>query len=318
MRVGKNVFTILVIIPVIVLAACGHIANERVQLQLNMQAGESYTIRMAAEEKLSQTILGQKQDATNVMTLECTYHVQKVDADGTALVNFTYDSIFLKQHSPDGTTIEYDSSDPPAILNPALFGYAALLGQSFSIVLLPNGKIRDIQGIDEIIKGLIDQFRPLDEAARASIEKSISEQINDEAIKKMMSQVTDIYPDKPVGIGDSWSREVSIYSRLPMILAINFTLKARKSGVAIIEVRSVAKTNPKSEPFEMEGVKLRCNVSGNMKGTMEIEESTGWPIRLRLTERISGQMKLEEVPQISGTISWPISMESILVVDRID
>lgn len=194
MRIEKSVFTILVIMLAIVLTACGQIAGEKIQLQLNMQRGESYGVKMTVDERISQTILGQKQDMTEVTSLECTFNVEEVGADGMALIDVTYDSIFLKQHSPDGTTIEYDSSDPPAIINPMLCGYAALLGQSFSMVLSPNGKIKGIQGVDEIIKHMIDQFYLPDEAAKISIERSMVEQFGDEVMKGMMSQVMDIYP----------------------------------------------------------------------------------------------------------------------------
>ncbi len=311
MKTKKNLFGILVaILAVSIVISCGRV-TDKIQLRLRLQEGESYNLRMITDQKIFQTIQGQRQDITQTMGMECTFNVEEVDTNGIASVKITYHSVFFKQDGPMGK-IEYNSSNPPAIVPPMAVGFAALVGKSFSMKISPHGHIKDVQGVGAMLTHMMEKLDLPEGHMRTSIEKQLRDQWGDEAIKEMMENTFAIYPDKPVGIGDSWTKRVIISRGFPMILDNTWKLKARKGGVAIIEASSIVKPNPEAAPIEMGPLRLSYDISGEQKGTMELQEATGWTIRAKLTQEFSGQANMEGTPQMPEGMSWPISMESII------
>ena len=59
-------------------------------------------------------------------------------------------------------------------------------------------------------------------------------------------------------------------------------------------------------------MKLNYKLSGEQKGTMEIQEVTGWPVQGELTQKFSGQVDMEGATQLGASMSWPVSIESVI------
>ena len=317
MRVKKSIFAILMVVLAIgLVTACGKKLGEKIQLQLNLQKGKSYSLRWTMDQEISQEPTGQKQDMTQVISMVYTFKVKEVDADGIVLVNLIHDSVLFKQDGPMGK-IEYDSSNPPDVVPPMASGFADIVGQNVSMRIARDVHVKEVQGGDEMVGHIIEQSDIPDEAMKASMKESMTKQFGDQSMKEMMKTMTALYPGKPVGIGESWSKEIAISRGFPMIVDYTFTLKSRKSGVAIIEERSGIKTDPEAA-MEVGPMKLRYDMSGDQKGTLEIDEATGWHIRSKWTQELSGKVKVEGLLQTSEGMSWPISVKSIMSLERID
>ena len=78
-----------------------------------------------------------------------------------------------------------------------------------------------------------------------------------------------------------------------MIIENKWKLKARKAGVAIIEVHSIIKPYKGAEETEKGPMKIDYDMSGEQKGQIEMQETTGLITRGRITQQTSGQMKME-------------------------
>jgi hypothetical protein len=288
-------------------------ATDKIQLRLRLQKGESYNLRMTVNQKISQNIQGQQQDMTQTIGTGYLFNVADVNENEMASVKVTYRSILFRQDGPMGT-IEYDSSNPPAAVPPMAMGFAALVGQSFSMIISPEGHVKSIQGVDAMLTRMMKQFDLPDDSMRDSVEKNLREQFGDEALKESMENLMAIYPDKPVGTGDSWTKKVIISKGFPFILDNTWTLKTRKDGVSIIEVSSKISANPKAAPIVMGTMKLSYDISGKQKGTMELQEATGWIRRAESTQEFSGRVKMEDASQMPEGMSWPISVKSVITL----
>jgi len=299
---------LVVILAVSIVISC---AREKIQLQLRLQEGESHTIKVLTDQNISQTIQGQRHDIIQTTGTGHTFDVEEVDADGNALVKVTYRSVLFKQDGPMGK-IEYDSSNPPAIIPPMAMGFAALVGQSFSMMISPDGHIIDVQGVDAMLTHVMKKLDIPEGPMKVSIEESLKNQFGDQALTEIMESMMAIYPEKPVGIGDSWTRKVVISKGFPMILDNTWTLKDRKGGVAIIEVSSTVNPNPEAAPIEMGTMRLSYDISGEQEGTIELQEATGWTTRAKFTQNFSGLVKIGGTPQMPEGMSWPISIDSVV------
>jgi hypothetical protein len=139
--------------------------------------------------------------------------------------------------------------------------------------------------------------------------------LNEEGIKELTESSMAIYPDKPVGIGDSWRKTVALTQGAAMTVENEFILKDRKNGVSFIEVRSNIKSNPKAEPIVMGSTKVSYELSGKQQGLIEIEESTGRLIRSKTNQEASGHIKVEVAGQQSQGQTIPMKIDGVVTCE---
>lgn len=302
---------------VLVLNSCTSIAEPaptpapEIELRLRLQQGETYKLRVTADQKISQTIKGLPLNMTQTIAIGFSYSVSQVEADGTASGKVTCQSLLYKMDGPLGK-MEYDSSNPSADVPPMLKGFAALVGESFLMKISSDGRIQDIQGADAMMERAVKRLDVVPQATRESIERVMREQLGSQALKEKIENVVAIYPDKRVGIGGSWQRNVATFLGFPMILEHTLTLKAYKDGVATVGVRSVIKPNPEAGPVTIGAGRINFSASGEQEGTIDLQQTTGWPLRGKLTQRFSGQITAVDVPVLPKGTTWPFSGESVV------
>ncbi len=305
------------IVAVLMLGSCTPTATPtptstpEIELRLRLQQGETYTLRVTAEQKISQTSKELPLDMTQTIAIGFSYSVSEVEADGTASGKVIYQSVLYKMDGPLGK-MEYDSSNPPADVSPMLRVFAALVGEGFLMKISPDGRIKDIQGADVMMENVLKRLEVPAGATRDAIEKQIQEQLGSQALKEKIENVMAIYPDKRVRIGDSWARRVVTSLGFPMVIEHTLILNADKDDVATVGVRSVVKPNPEAGPITIGTWRLKFSASGEQEGTIDLRETTGWPIRGKLSQRFSGQITAVDVPVIPKGTTWPISGESIV------
>ncbi|NIP28874.1 MAG: hypothetical protein GWN67_19345 [Phycisphaerae bacterium] len=286
--------------------------EQKIQYQMSFKEGEKYYMRFVTEQKISQTILGQQQGTEQTIGLGCDLDVKSVESNGNALVNYTYRWANLIQTGAGGKVV-YDSSDKGAPVPPMAQGFDALLGEGFSLKTTPQGRVEEVIGLQELRENVGKKLPegPMKEALKVGIKQFI----NEEGIKEMTESSMAIYPDKPVGIGDSWKRMITLTQGASMTLENEWILKDRKNGVSFIDVNSNIKSNPNAAPITMAGAKLSYDLSGKQKGQIELEESTGRIIRSRMNQDISGQIKVEVPGQQTQQPPIPVRINSIVTCE---
>ncbi|MHC4404828.1 MAG: DUF6263 family protein [Planctomycetota bacterium] len=279
--------------------------GEKIELRLRFKEGDSIKQKMITDQQIVQTIQGQKQDMQQAMEMGMTQDVEKVNPDGSARIKVTYHSVKMVQQAPPPVgKIEYDSANPPANVHPMAAGMAALVGQSFTIEMTPEGTVTKVEGADEMLERIAEQVP----AGGAMVKEQLKKQFGDEALKQMMEKVTAIYPDNPVDIGDSWNTSIEVTTGFPISMENTYTLIARRDGVAVLDVRSTVKGNPNAKPIEMGPMKIKYNLSGSQYGETEIDEATGWPVKSTMKQDLSGQVEMIGGP--AAMSPWPISIKS--------
>ena len=308
MRSKRHIFGVLAIVLATSVLVSYVEAAEKIQFRLNLQKGRTYSLRTVVEQEISQEFQGQKQDMDQKVSMGYTFHVEDVDADKIASVKFTYHSISFEQNDPM-KTVKYDSSESSAGTNPTTKAFSALVGQSLWMKIAPDGSIRDVQGMDQLIAHVMKSMDMPDGHMKSSMEENLKKQFGDQGVKDLMAaSITGVYPDSPMGKGDSWKKRVAMSAGMSMILENNCTLRDRKNGVAIVDVHTKIMPNTEAPPTDMGFVKVSYDISGVQEGTLEIDETTGWIISGKFTQEFSGTVKMEgmvsrEMPMsVKGTI----------------
>ncbi|MCJ7784466.1 MAG: DUF6263 family protein [Desulfobacterales bacterium] len=291
-------------------------SDEKIQLGFHPQSGKSYNLKQITDQYICQTIQGQQQKMGSKIGVKATCDVLGVEADGTARMKITYRGFLIKQTGPTGT-IDYNSSRSTIPEDPISKIYSSLIGQSITFQMSPQGQVKNIQGLDNILSMVMAQSNVPQGPERASVEKMVVGIFGEEGLGKMMQKVAGIFPDVPVGIGDTWTKESHISDIFPAIIKSKYTLKDRQNGVATVEVQSTVEPNPNAQPKPMDfgSATLSYEVTGTTEGVIQIEEASGWTISGKYTQKMSGMAKMQDSAQPSRNMSIPITVESTTTLE---
>ncbi|MHC4387240.1 MAG: DUF6263 family protein [Planctomycetota bacterium] len=265
---------------------------EKMQYKLRLEKGKKYYVRTVTEQETSQILIVQEQRMQKTIGTGMDLEVNDVDVNGTMWINQTYAWVKFGQEGDMGE-MAYDSSKKDSPVPRLMEGYAALLGEGFSLRMTPKGKVKAVRGLKRMRENISKKLPvgPLGEFLMKDLEQHISK----EAIKELTENSMAMYPDKPVGVGDHWSKKVVLSQGFAMIINHKWTLKERKNGVAVIEVNSVVTPNRKAKPMEAGGAKISYEFSGRQWGSVQMQESTGLIAGSKINQDVSGRMQMETV-----------------------
>jgi len=286
----------------------------KVDLRLKLQEGKTYKLRMVNEQNTKMTVHDREMETSQKMATEFAFDVQKVDGAGDATIEVTFQRVSTEMESPMGK-ISYNSDNPTEAGHPAVQAFALMAGQSYTIVISDKGEVKKVDGMQEIMTRMLDSLNIPDDRMKETMKGQFENMFGEKATVEMTGQWFGMYPDQPVGVNDSWSKTVFESSRMPLIVENKWTLQERRDGNAVLGAESVIKTNPDAEPMEMGQMKLTTNFTGTQTGTYEIDESTGWIVSSRITQTISGEQRIEGGPAKEGSMTIPMSMESIITLE---
>jgi hypothetical protein len=312
----KHVFVVLVLALSLVVACAEEEKGDDLELGINLQVGQTFNQLFLTEQNITQTIEGQQYDMVQTMGMGYTFTVQDVEPDGNMWIQAVYDSTLFKQFGP-GLDVEYDSSDPPDEIPSEAIGFAALVGQGFTMKMSPQGYVLEVQGVEEMVDHMLEELDLSLGYMTDSLEENFRQQFGAEAIKETMQNAMAVYPEEPVKMGDTWSQTAVMSTGFPMIVNSTWTLKERQKDTITIDVQSSVEPNPEAAPIDMVTILISYEISGEQQGTIKVDEKTGWAMQATLTQNLSGQLTMES-PETGETMSWPVTIESTISIETLE
>ena len=300
MNLFKKSVGSLLLLTVLVASAAFH--NDKVTLRLHLKEGDSYRLYNLIDQDINQVVMGQEQAVKQQIGMGYQYDVLSAD-EGVYRVKMTYYRIYFKQSGPMGEIL-YDSESPPETLPMQAKGFAGLLGQSLTLTFNERGIVTDVVGVDEMLANIMKQFEEVDPAMKAQMEQGMQRQFGAEAIKSQMETMFAIYPEDPVGVGDTWSKDVTLNTGLPLKIATTYRVETIENGQAKLAVKSNI-TAASDEPMNMGGMEIVLDLSGTQNGTVLMEVPTGMVVNSEMEQRVSGDMIVND-----GAMTWPLDMKT--------
>ena len=290
---------------------------DKVELRLRLKKGDSYTMLLTADQKMKMKMQGQEMGIDQAFHFTSTYDVEEVAADGTAAVRVTYDAVMVRQKA-GMLDIEYNSEAPSAEVPPMAQAFAALVGQSFNMDITRTGTVKEVRGADALLERMLGAMNLPEGPMRQSMENSLAEQFSSEGLKEAIEKLMGFYPEEPVGVGDSWSTEDVLTKGFPIVLKQSYTVKDRKDGMCVIGFESTMMPNRDAEPLKMGMMSITYALSGEEKGTMEVDESSGWIRTSKATFEMSGEMKSKGPGVPPEGMAIPMSVEGVTTTRTVD
>lgn len=256
------------------------VADEEILMRFQPEIGKTYKI-----ESITNYTVDEAQDTAKIKIKSSKF--AKVSLKILSRENNSYKMEFLLTDA--GETIKSDTSTIVYKYGQMLSDPQADIGRKvedckvntpLTIVMNTSGEGTDVQGYEAIL---------------AKVKNVIGKDIPDEYIAAQLGTPTDnlenyfiTYPDSTIKIGESWNYTAnSQLQGVPILLKNTYTLADRKDGVAYINFNTAIEIDKSLIPAELQGQMANIKFSAYIKGTGEVEEKTGWPILMKITQGMS-------------------------------
>jgi hypothetical protein len=289
MTIAKQLSNLLLVCTFLLCAPALAQDAGKADLRLRLKKGDVHKLRVTVEQHVEQKAAAGKQAIDQTMGVDYSLSVDDVDPDGAMAVTMKYDAVRFRYKGPSGAA-EYDSAMPPKDVPAVARGFAAMQGLAVKMRVAPTGQVTAVERVEELMDEILRKLNLPEGPQKAAARKVLGEQFGEAAMKQNLQTMFAVYPDGPVAIGDSWQRKVSTSKGMPAVLEATYTLKDRKSGVCTIEVHAKVAPNPDAPPVEMGTGKMAYELSGEQRGTMEVDEASGLPRKMTTTQDVSGTM----------------------------
>ena len=266
------------------LQSCKGGGSDAVTLKMNMQPGTKYAYTMDTKTSIEQSMMGQSIKTDQDLTMEFTYDVAAAEGTDKKLT-VTYDRIAMAMKNPM-MSMEYDTKEGGK-KDSMLSSMSLMLNKPFTMTISEQGQIKKIEGLDAILNGLAGSGT----AEEMAVRKQLSSSFSDTAIRSMMQQSFDIYPDKAVKPGDTWNKVLTV-NMGPMGLKVDNTYKLASvsNGVAHLDV--VSKITSAGGSVQTAGQEVKMDLNGDSKGTMDIDVASGFMTDSKMKQTIKGNISV--------------------------
>jgi hypothetical protein len=250
-----------------------------ITLQFNLQKGKRYKYTMEVSQDM------QAQNVKNSMMTGYTLAVLD-DVGGVRTLLATYDKIVMRT-SMGAQKIEVSSENAGDVSNP--LGqlskvFAAVKGKSFTMKVRKDGEILEVEGFDKIGEAMVNEMNMPAESKPKMLE-NFKSQFNNQTVKQMFAQSFNIYPSRPVKVGDRWEREVTAANNSSM--KTQYTLRKISGNEATITATS------KMDISEFK-------TSGAQTTLMQVDIRNGLVLKGQFEQKLEGQMKIKSIGLVYG------------------
>ena len=269
-----------------------------VDLRLRLEAGKSYAFSVQESGEMSSKIDGEREQGSYSLVREYTFDVREVDEQGNAEISVTCDRFRMKVKHDYGES-EYDSAAGTAVAAEPVNPLADIFDRSFSLTLSPRGRVLALKPVGE----QYDQPSAVAEMSAEGVELMVEQrarQIGPEFVKALIEGSLAVYPEGPVQPGSRWQVEPFEVVGAPTRRR-SFQLKRRRKGIAIVTLRSEMVGTPSDIPGA-QGMKM--DASGSGKGTVEIDEATGYIVRGETTAKFTVASEMQGEHIVTSGKGW--------------
>lgn len=235
-------------------------SGEAHDLKFNLKPGTAYTYDM----DVMQNIEAAGTTSTNNLYSKYTFNVKEA-TEGNSKMEVVYDLMRMEVKSM-GKTIKMSSEDQETESQ----AFRDMVNKPFSMTVSPQGKVVSIDGWE-------------------SIDKNGAMKADD--LKQSMETSLNIFPDKPVKVGDSWKKEASMTMQMfKLNMSSTYTLTEVKGNTATISMDSDIKM---AQDNQAASNGMNMDLKGTQKGKIDVELNTGMTLSGTITQEIKGEMQVQ-------------------------
>ena len=260
-------------------------------LRLGLTEGQSTRYRYSYQQSVSQQVGDKQGSIEQTLTFEWVEDVSAVTEE-VANVGVTFEVVKFQQVTHAGSQ-SFDSTDPETVPSWGTKGYAGLVGRGFETRVAPDGEVKEVRGCAVLASDILREHYGGESQADENYGASFARQFSDEAMRDMLRPVREIYPDRQVSVGDSWTRELEVTTGFPRLHTMTFTLNEIRDGRWFVGMTSVVTPLEDAPPTIYGSFQMTVRLSGSEEGEFEVSAADGQ----LLTAKVSHDLKGSSVVQ---------------------
>jgi hypothetical protein len=258
---------------------------ETYDLKQKVQPGTSWLVNSTVmDNKIQGGPQGNMQQKMR-MLMVVKMEVGQPGPDGKMPVKLSYERI--AQHmSMMGMNMSYDSDQAEGQnSSPTAPMFKAMIDAPLEMKITPDGKVSDITGIDEMINAM---------GSNPQIAAAAQQMVSPEAMEKMINSSAAYLPDKPVAVGETWTRTETVPMPMGGALKMNMNFKLEQVRGDIAEIA-------------LDGTFNADEAKQNLPQQIEIKELVGSQKGKIMVDRKTGQFESNKLNQ---TMNMTMAMTS--------
>jgi hypothetical protein len=284
-------------------------SGDKVQLEMNVTAGTVYKQVTKTEQTSEQKVMGMSTKTSQVTEIYLKNEVLSVDAAGVADVKCTYERVRMEMDNNMTGKMGYDSDKDTSDVPAQGAGYKALIGKSIGFKIDKRGTVQSVSGVDSLFDHVLKEVGGDEGGAEmAAVKGALKATFGDEAMKSMMQSASIQYPEVLIGEGDTWGKQISSMGAMPLAMDITYKVDHIDADKVVLSFEGTIKTD-KDKALDLGIVEMSMDLSGDYKGTSEIDRKTGLVLKSTVNQDMEGSMG-------AMGMTIPMNIEQKITVDR--
>ena len=280
------------------------VSAQEIMLKWGFQEGSQTVMQMT--NRMEMSMPGGFSSQVMDQTVRMRQTVQSVDLSGDATLMVTTEHMRMEGIGPAGNQI-YDSDTGDIPTDPAILGAAAMVGQSYSMVVGPDGTVKSVQGIEELVEAMRTSFPP-------EVAPMLDEMFSADILIEIAQQGMQILPTDPISPGDSWQTSFTMPNPLLGEVTNNLTFVLdqveERDGKTIALLSSTGEIVADA-PDGLEGLPMEMDVDAEMTGSLIFELDRGLVLSSITTNEMTMTMSGPDGASMTMPMTTVTSLELV-------
>lgn len=270
-------------------------------LQYNLRKGEVFTIKQEAVQQITQKMNGDIHEITNSIDGVLEFRVLDVRGDSFEIAVTFRDLRLYMYSSSEGELLDVNASETAeGDVQARIFN--SMLNVPIRIVLDRSGDILSVSGGDSLVSRMADASGVEDIFTLELMKESLESDFGTEALSNSYEQMTFIYPNSKIRVGESWENEY----KGKISSSNHWTLDSLKSGLAIIHGNATV-------VMDLQEGGASMSLKGRRKTQISADTASGFLLAMKVESFSEG---FSAIPDM-GSETIPTTINSTITYKRI-
>ncbi len=238
------------------------------KIELNLEKGKSYPMKMSLSSRVNENIDGNEIDIDMSMVMESDFQVTEIQ-DSIYKSVFTYKDFEIKVKSM-GVTVEVK----PGMKDKFSEIFSQFIGKQFTCDLSKSGKLSNVHGLKELFEQLMKEQKDLPDQQLQQIRSQFDQSFGGDANLGNMLPDCSIFPGREVGIGDEWEGSAQVSASAPMAGKNKYKLIVATDTYYLITCES--ELSLLKNQVSKEASYQISNLDGKGKSTIKLDRNSCW------------------------------------------
>jgi hypothetical protein len=287
---------------------------QKQSLVLSLKLDSTYYMSTNANLTVTEQIPGQTMVITTIMSCRVAHKVTAI-RDSVYELEVAYKSFNMHMDLPGGKSVDIrtDDANSNQLVNKVM---RTMLDKPFIVTINNRGKVLDIKNSQNLYSEMLSSLPDSVSAQKREQFKAQMEQaLGEKSFKTTFQDAFAVLPDVKVDINDHWSATTNLESTVSVQIKNTYTLQRITNKEYMIHGDAVVNSPDSPEYKQVNGIPMRyIHLSGSSTTDIELDKTTGWVNKEKVTRLVKGTMDVKDSPQVPGGVKFPMTVNADMMV----